>query len=131
MKDVELNNLKRIFEFYPEIKLVYLFGSKARNESGPLSDFDLAFYVDEKDTKKIFDLKFKLMDEISRKLKTDKIDVVMLNITESPEIKYNIIKEGKLIYNKEPYKVLIEPRILNEYFDFHSFLVRYNLTKAS
>jgi len=53
----------------------------------------------------------------------------MLNLIEGPELKYNIIKEGKLIYEKEPYKVLIEPRILNEYFDFRMSLLRYNLTK--
>ncbi len=126
---MEIKDLERIFAFYPEIKLVYLFGSRARGESGPLSDFDLAFYVDEKDKKKIFDLKLKLMDKISRSLKTDKVDVVMLNATESPEMKYNIIKEGNLIYCKEPYKVLVEPKILNEYFDFRDFLLRYNLTK--
>ncbi len=126
-----MENLEEIFKLYPEIKLVYFFGSKANGKSGPLSDYDFAFYVEEKNKKKIFDLKLRLISEISRRLDTDKIDIVMLNLTESPEIKYNIIKEGKLIYNKEPYKVLIEPRILNEYFDFRSFLLRHNLTKAS
>ncbi len=126
-----MENLEEIFKLYPEIKLVYFFGSKANGKSGPLSDYDFAFYVEEKNKKKIFDLKLRLISEISRQLDTDKIDIVMLNLTESPEIKYNIIKEGKLIYNKEPYKVLIEPRILNEYFDFRSFLLRHNLTQSS
>lgn len=127
----KMENLEEIFKLYPEIKLVYFFGSKANGKSGPLSDYDFAFYVEEKNKKKIFDLKLRLISEISRQLDTDKIDIVMLNLTESPEIKYNIIKEGKLIYNKEPYKVLIEPRILNEYFDFRSFLLRHNLTQSS
>ncbi|MEK7575539.1 MAG: nucleotidyltransferase domain-containing protein [Patescibacteria group bacterium] len=130
MNKEELDNLIRVFKFYPEIKLVYFFGSKARKDSGPLSDYDLAFYLDEKDKKKIFDIKFKLHDEISRLFKTDKVDIIMLNITESPELKYNIIKEGKLIYEKEPFRIMIEPKILNEYFDFHDLLLKYNLTKA-
>ena len=126
-----MENLEEIFKLYPEIKLVYFFGSKANEKSGPLSDYDFALYVEENDKKKIFDLKLRLIPEISRQLGTDKIDVVMLNLAGSPEIKYNIIKEGKLIYNKEPYKVLVEPKILNEYFDFRSFLLRHNLTQSS
>ena len=34
-----------IFKDYPEIKLVYFFGSKARGEGGPLSDYDFAVYT--------------------------------------------------------------------------------------
>ena len=119
-----------IFKDYPEIKLVYFFGSKARGEGGPLSDYDFAVYTEKKGVKKTFDLKFSLQDKISRALKTDKVDMVMLDITESPELKFNVIKEGKLIYEVEPYKVIIEPKILNEYFDFHSLLLRHGLTRA-
>lgn len=131
MDNLKINNLRRIFKLYPEIKLVYFFGSMAKGKEGPLSDYDFAFYINEQNKKKAFDLKFKLMDKITRELKTDKVDIVILDITEGPEIKFNIIKEGKLIYEKEPYKLLIEPKILNEYFDFISILKRYNLTKAS
>lgn len=119
-----------IFKEHPEIKLVYFFGSKARGESGPLSDYDFGIYTGERKTDKIFDLKFKLQDKISRALSTDKVDVVMMDIVQSPELKYSIIKEGKLIYEKEPYRVLIEPKILNEYFDFHALLLKHGLTKA-
>ena len=129
---MSIKNVKKLlslFEFYPEIKLVYLFGSRAKNKQGPLSDYDFAIYLDEKEKKRMLDIKLELMDKISRTLKTDKIDIVILNTTESPEIKYNIIKEGKLIFEKELFKVIIEPKILNEYFDFHSLLLRYNLTK--
>jgi len=128
--NINTKSLKKIFELYPEIKLVYFFGSKATGKSGPLSDYDFAFYVEEKNKKQIFNLKLNLMDKISRELNTDKVDVVMLNTTEAPELKYNIIKNSKLIYEKEPYKVLVEPKILNEYFDFRSILLRHNLTKA-
>lgn len=129
-EDKNIKALIRIFKSFPQIKLVYLFGSKASNKQGPLSDYDFAFYLDEKNEKKIFNLRFKLMDKISQKLKTDKVDVVILNIAESPELKYNIIKQGKLIFEREPFKVLIEPRILSEYFDFHNLLLKYNLTRT-
>lgn len=128
--EISIKSLKKIFELYPEIKLVYFFGSKATEKSGPLSDYDFAFYTEEKNKNKIFDLKLNLINKISAELKTDKVDIVMLNTVEKPEIKYNIIKDGDLIYEKEPYKVLVEPKIFNEYFDFRSLLLKYNLTKA-
>lgn len=130
MEEIELEKIKNIFEKYPSIKLVYFFGSKATETSGPLSDYDFAVYLEEKDAEKMFEIKFKLNDEVCRELKTDKVDIVVLNLTESPEFKYNVIKYGKLILEREPFKVIVEPRILNEYFDFHSLLLKYNLTKS-
>lgn len=130
--DKELGKkLEDFFKHYPEIKLVYFFGSRAVDQGGPVSDYDFAFYADEPDSKKIFDLKLKLMDNLSRAFGTDKVDVVALNIVESPELKYHIISEGELIYEKEPFRVLVEPRILSVYFDFRDFLLRHNLTRAS
>ena len=119
-----------IFELYPEIKLVYFFGSKITKKAGPLSDYDFAVYLDEDDKKKMFDIKLEIQDKIARQLKTDKVDVVVLNLAESPELKYNIIKEGRLVFEKEPFKILIEPKILNEYFDFNLLLLKYGLTKS-
>ena len=119
-----------IFESHPEVKLVYLFGSTARGNRGPMSDYDFAVFLGEKDKREIARIRFQLMDEISRALGTDKIDVVMLDSAESPELKYNILQEGKLIFEREPFRVLVEPRILNEYFDFNLLLRRHGLTAA-
>jgi predicted nucleotidyltransferase len=130
---MEINDLRKnllpIFKKYKEIKLVYLFGSQATGKTGPLSDYDFAIYLEERDKKKIFDIKLELLASISQALQTDKVDIVVLNTVEAPELKYNIIKEGKLIFERESFKLVVEPRILNEYFDFHMTLLRYNLTK--
>ncbi len=126
----QIEGLKGVFKSYPEVKPAYFFGSKARNDGGPLSDYDFAVYFDEKNKGKMFDVKLKLLDALSRFLKTDRIDVVVLNLTESPELKHNIIKEGKIIFEEEPFKVIFEPMVLNEYFDFRSMLLRNKLTKA-
>ena len=130
LSNLEIDNLKKLFQSKSQIKLVYLFGSQVSQKTGPLSDYDFAFYIDEKDKKKLFDLKLNLISKLSQLLKSNKIDVVILNMVESPELKYNIIKDGKLIFEREPYRILIEPQILNSYFDFHNLLLRYNLTKA-
>lgn len=129
--DVKLKeNLINIFKSHPEVKLAYFFGSKAKNNGGPLSDYDFAVYFDESDKRKMYDVKFKLLDELSRFLKTDKVDVVILNLTESSELKYNIIKDGIALVEEEPFKVILEPKIFNEYFDFRLMLLKHKLTKA-
>jgi len=130
MNKERLEKLKAIFEGYPEIALVYFFGSRAEDKAGPMSDYDFAIYLTTQDKIKAFSVKLALMDKIGRLFKTDKVDVVILNLTDSPELKHNIITQGRLIYEKEPYRMIVEPRILNDYFDFRSLLLRYHLTKA-
>jgi predicted nucleotidyltransferase len=130
MNDRVLSDLTKIFKKYPEIKVVYLFGSKAFNTDGPLSDYDFAIFFESRNGKRMFDIKLELFDQLSRYLSTDNIDIVILNTTESPELKYQIIRDGKVIYEEQPYRILIEPKILNEYFDFHYMLSKYGLTKA-
>ena len=126
-KSIILNN---IFNQYPELRLVYLFGSRIKGNVGPLSDYDFAIYLENADKKKMFEIKFSLKAKLSRILKTDDVDIVLLNTAESPELKYNIIKEGEIIFEKKASRVIIEPKILNEYFDFHAMLSRHHLKKA-
>ena len=71
------------------------------------------------------------MAKIGRLLKTDDVDVVILNDLENTEMSYLIIANGRLIFEREPYKVLVEPRILHEYFDYRDMLIRNKLTRAS
>jgi len=130
MDEAIREKLNKVFHVYPQIKLVYLFGSQANGEVGPLSDYDFAVYFDEKDPKKMFDTKLELMDQLSRILGMDKVDNAILNLSEMPEFKFNVIMEGQLIYEEEPFRVIVEPKILNEYFDFKLILNRYGLTKS-
>lgn len=129
MNEKQIKELNKIFKNFPTIKLVYFFGSRAENNAGPLSDYDFAIYLDEKDIKKMFEIKIDIMNQLTDFLKTDKVDVVILNTTESPDLKYNVIKDGQLIFEKEPFKLIIEPKILNKYFDFNQMLLKYGLTK--
>jgi len=129
-KNISSGQLDKIFASYSQIKLVYLFGSAAREDMGPMSDFDFAAFLDTKDTTEAAHIKFNLMGDLSCVLGTDKVDVVILDAVKSPELKYNIIREGKLIFEREPYRVLFEPSALNEYFDFSASLRKHALTRA-
>ncbi|MEK7522752.1 MAG: nucleotidyltransferase domain-containing protein [Patescibacteria group bacterium] len=126
--DVHRSQLVSLFTRYKEIKLVYLFGSQVTKKTTPLSDYDFAIYLDEKtpSIRKndiILDLNFR----ISSILKTNSVDVVILNNFLSPLLKFNIINDGKLIYEKIPYRLMIEPQIFDQYFDFKIFQNIYNI----
>ena len=133
MTQEEIKKIVAYCKSKPEIKLAYIFGSQANGETGPLSDYDFAFYVGMRGAGKNFDLRVKLINDLSDviKINSEKIDIVMINTIKSPELLYNIIKEGKLIFEREPYRVLVEPKIMSQYFDFRQMLLKYNLTKSS
>lgn len=122
--------LKEIFEKRSSCGVVYLFGSQVSGKTHARSDYDIAVYFDEKDVVKRHDTLFELAGEISRVFQSDDIDIHSLNDLENPLLKYNIIAKGKVVFEREPYRVIIEPRILNDYFDFICHLKKYNLTKA-
>lgn len=117
-----------IFAGQASVGIAYLYGSRARGDTHGRSDYDFAVYLVESDPVKRGDIRAYLISELTEKLETDNVDVVVLNDLESPELKYNIIREGEVMFEREPYRVLIEPRILNEYFDFLYLLRKYNLT---
>ena len=122
--------VQQVFESHPEVKLVYHFGSTARGDEGPMSDYDFAVFLGNKDSREVTRIRFELMDKLSRALNTENTDVVMLDVARSPELKYNILQEGQLIFEREPFRVIYEPAVLNEYFDFTAMLQKHGLTRA-
>ncbi|KKT73169.1 MAG: Nucleotidyltransferase [Candidatus Nomurabacteria bacterium GW2011_GWA1_46_11] len=63
------------------ISLVYLFGSQATGDVGPSSDYDFAVLFDRLlSSGERFDLKLDFVNFLSGIVKTDKIDVVDLNV---------------------------------------------------
>ena len=77
----------------PEIKLVYLFGSRARGEAGLKSDTDLAVLFYEGTPSELQD---QIAHDIAIRLDTE-ADVVGLNEA-SPLLKYEVISDGRLLY---------------------------------
>lgn len=123
-------SLSDVFGSFPEVKLAYFFGSRSQGTEGPLSDYDFAVYVDEQDTLKAHDIRLSLMERICHVVGSNQVDVVMLNAAVSPELKYHAIATGILLFEREPFKVLVEPRLLNEYFDHYTLLRLNHLTQA-
>lgn len=122
--------MRPLFEKHRDVGLVYLFGSHARGDAGRLSDVDIAVYFHQKDPVKRHDQLFQIAGDLSQSLKTDNVDIVSLNDLESPLLKFRIIKEGKILFEREPFRILVEPKIMNDYFDFSAGLRRFGLSGA-
>lgn len=102
-----------------DIIFVYVFGSYGLNKVGPLGDVDIGIYFDYIDDD--WDKKLYLYGIITSTLKTDEVDIVILNNT-SVELAFNIIKTGKLLFCKDDYKMIrFFCTTLNRYFDTYWF----------
>lgn len=109
--------LREFFSRIEGVKVAYLFGSTVRGEANRLSDIDIAVLFDDGLLQKeAFDLELELISELTGLLKTDNIDLVVLN--NSPLLlKYNIIRDGIILKSDEPLRVKFETRIMCRYLD--------------
>jgi hypothetical protein len=115
---VETGGLQRFLAEQKNVTLAYLFGSYAKGTEGPLSDIDVAVFLNNKLSKRERQkLQLHLISEISSILKTDNLDLVVMN--GSPvELNYEIIKHGRILCIRDQgEKVDIESEILSRYLD--------------
>lgn len=96
--------LIKIFGQDKDIAAVYLFGSYATGGIGPLSDVDLAvLLVKEFQQDKYFGRKLDVISKASSALRTDELDVVVLN--EAPvDLRYSVISKGILLVEREVHR---------------------------
>ncbi len=111
---VRIEHLGHFFMKEPNILFVYLFGGLTKKIPNPLSDVDLAVYV--KNEKKLDYLK--LYGKISRILRTEEIDLVILNDTPL-SLAGRILQNRKVLVDKAPFlRQKYESLTLRKYFDF-------------
>ncbi len=121
---------KDILERYNNIVFAYLFGSLAKGRVSPISDIDMAVYL--KDTENLLEVKLEIFSLLSEALKTDEIELVILNSAPLP-LKAKVIQSEKVLVDKDPpLRYSFESLTLREYFDFsikerEIFNRRYNL----
>lgn len=113
-----------------EHKLVlfaYLFGSRALNRAGNMSVWDIAVYLqDEKLEANPVWQKIKIEDEISCILKTDKVQVTILNNLDAPLFLYNIINDGVLLAEENSeIRITFEYKVLRRFHDWRYYLDRH------
>lgn len=117
--------LKKFFSKIEGVTLAYLFGSTVRGEANHLSDIDIAVLFD--DTllqKEAFDLHVEVISELTGLLKTNNVDLVVLN--DSPLLlTYNVIREGIILKSDEPIRVKFETKIMSRYLDERYHIQRH------
>jgi len=100
-----------------QVELAYLFGSAARGETGKLSDIDVAVYLDESlSSGERFKLQLRLMGELASVLRTNKVDLVLMNDA-PPALNYEIIRFKPIYVKDMPKKVRVEHAIMSKYLD--------------
>ncbi len=100
----------------PDILFAYLFGSSGKGKHLPLSDVDIAVYLKEptNDQEKKVEILFELIDI----LRTDEIDLVILNAAPLP-LRMKILENKKVVVDHDPYqRHIYESLTVREYFDF-------------
>ena len=107
----------------PEVLFAYLFGSLARGTAGPLSDVDIAVFIDPLCTPQTgtFDYRSDLPVELQSLLEKE-VDLILLN-NASMILKYRVLRDGSLIYcRSEKERQLFHEQTVAQYLDFQPFL---------
>ncbi|MFN3396363.1 MAG: nucleotidyltransferase domain-containing protein [Thermodesulfovibrionales bacterium] len=89
--------LNAIFSRTEEVAFAYLFGSFARGDDFPISD--IAVYLSRKAS--LAD-ELRLYSIISRELKHDNIDLIILNNTDNIILLDEIVRYGKVVCDRNP-----------------------------
>lgn len=99
-----------------QIEFAYLFGSYAEGNYAPTSDIDLAVYFASNPS---LEEELSLHVFLTRQLKTDRIDLLVLNRTRNLILLEEIIRKGKVIYDKNSeLRKMFEYKIIHNSIDF-------------
>ena len=113
--DLFLKPTSKIFHSLP-ILAVYLYGSQITGNKNKDSDYDLAIFVENKNQVNYRDFLSKIIEDFRY---PEKLHLNFVDLTQSSPLHlYQIIKNGRLIYERNPgLHIQIESLILQLYFD--------------
>ncbi len=120
MIDSMRSALSPVFEKYRE-KLIfaYLFGSLATGEADPLSDVDIAVYLGGGKRETFFETRLSLYADICRALKSNDVDLLVLNSASNLIIIEDVVRHGVILYDRDPdRREEFELEILHRAIDF-------------
>ncbi|WP_269851424.1 type VII toxin-antitoxin system MntA family adenylyltransferase antitoxin [Methanosarcina horonobensis] len=117
-KETLISRLAEFFRSQEHVELAYLFGSTAEDHMGPLSDIDVGIYLSIRLTKRErIEKRLELTAELASLLKTDRIDLVVMNDAFTV-INFEIIKPNIPVFVRdEDFKIGVEQEIMSRYLD--------------
>jgi len=127
-----VGRVRRCLEPRPEILDAYVFGSAARGEMQPHSDIDVAVYVDDPGAlPSRYGYAAGLTEELMRALRTDRVDVVVLN--QAPPVLYHrVLRDGIRVVARDLAATTVrEGRALSRYCDYVSQLRKIESAHAA
>jgi len=113
--------LPDILTHHPSVDLVYLFGSQATGRVGPMSDYDVGALIDREQVGQASErdqIRAQLAHDLAAALRTDRIDVVILN--DAPiELQYAVIAQRQPLHQRDiATRVEYEAHVMSAYGDY-------------
>ena len=118
-----LSTLGAVLETQPAVRFAYLFGGAGRHDLRPLSDVDVAVYLDP--AVDPAQARLDLIGVVTKHLGTDEIDLVVLNRAPTALIG-RILQSRRVIADREPFlRHRFESLELRKFLDFRIFEQRF------
>lgn len=114
-----LSTLAEALGPFPDVVFAYVFGSHGSGRPGPLSDVDVAVYLDE--GAEPGSRRLEIVGALTRHLGTDEVDVVVLN--NAPiALAGRVLVERRVILDRNPFvRHRYESLTNREFLDFRHF----------
>ncbi len=127
---VNIRNLGKIKEKLAaddRVAAIFLFGSFARGQAGPLSDVDIAVFLSPQvDSGDYLNIRLEMMGEAAALLESDDIDLLILNEA-SPALADHVARYGtRLLVKDEASLPAFLERSLVLYLDFEPYAKAYD-----
>lgn len=118
LTDANRRRLADLFSKEPDVVAAYLYGSQARGRAGPLSDVDLAVWLDPAlDRHQRWKTMIELMGSAGECLDTNEVQVVVLN-TAPPLLVDRALRHGIRLADNAPTKrIRLETRAALDFLD--------------
>jgi predicted nucleotidyltransferase len=114
-----LGTLGEALRLCPAIRFAYLFGGAAVGRLTPLSDVDVAVYLDP--AADLVAARLQAIDAVSRHLATEDVDLVVLNSAPTALVG-RVLTGRKVILDRDPFlRHRFESLALREFADFRVF----------
>jgi hypothetical protein len=118
-----LATLGAVLDAQPAVRFAYVFGGAGRGELRPLSDIDVAVYLD--DTVDAVQARLELIGVVTKHLGTDEVDLVILNHAPTA-LRGRILQSRRVLVDKDPFlRHRFESLALRTFLDFRIFERRF------
>lgn len=118
MKRLDLKVLEKVFEKYPQIQAVYLFGSAVSGNLHEESDIDLAIFPG---IKTLREQKLSILTDLARE-GFGNVDLVFIN-NDDIVLQYEAVRQNVIVYQTPPFdKGATYSKTVRQYLDFYPYL---------